>query len=306
MWVLIQDIPGTLYCSAKLVAEQREPLSDLIPIYYCSKNSTVFSLHAGSASQIDRGLAALHKHSVWLEGHPKQFYFTSRHRLFWAVFADVMPLASPKPCSRFIAFFQVAPFQFKVEAIPTEKKVRVRTPDFWPVKRPHSSGSENERQTSLDVLPLHALFLRWHNCRGKIVSTLGNNDDYGILKFQCVPVRFDVPILRAYYVLRMPSGVTCYTAKRAPLTIKKLYAGNIAPLAALSEAKCLVLKAVGIMLWARPHLRVDSFTQKFDARRNDPTGASRKLKTDEIWPASIEWKHWEAKRSESQNQSGVY
>jgi hypothetical protein len=27
---------------------------------------------------------------------------------------------------------------------------------------------------------------------------------------------------------------------RAPLTIKKLYAGNIAPLAALSEAKCLV------------------------------------------------------------------
>ena len=117
--------------------------------------------------------------------------------------ADVMPLASPKPCSRFIAFFQVAPFQFKVEAIPT-KKVRVRTPDFWPVKRPHSSGSENECRTSLDVLPLHVLFLRWHNCRGKIVSTLGNNYDYGILKFLRVLFAFDVPIIRAYYALRMP------------------------------------------------------------------------------------------------------
>jgi hypothetical protein len=181
-WIFVMPALYSWY-DAKLVVEQLEPLSNLMPIYYYSKFSTViFTTRRFCISNLTRDW--MHKRSVWLEGHPKQFYFTSRHRLFWACSADVMPLASPKPCSRFIAFFQVAPFQFKVEAIPTEK-VRVRTPDFWPVKRPPSSGSENERQTSLDVLSLHALFLRWHNCRGKIVSTLGNNYDYGILKFLC-------------------------------------------------------------------------------------------------------------------------
>jgi len=51
---------------------------------------------------------------------------------------------TPKPCSRFIAFFQSSTVSIQVEAIPT-KKARVRTPDFSLVKKAAFLESEIER-----------------------------------------------------------------------------------------------------------------------------------------------------------------
>jgi hypothetical protein len=89
------------------------------------------------------------------------FHFTAPAVLgSFSILADVISLSVTKTLFPIYWLLSACIVSIQVEAIPTEKKVRVRTPDFSPVKRPRSFKSEIGRRTSLGVLLLHALFLR--------------------------------------------------------------------------------------------------------------------------------------------------
>jgi hypothetical protein len=114
----------------------------------------------------------------------------ARYRLFWTFLADVIH-TSPNLVPDFIAFFQPTPGSIQVEAIPTEKKVRVRFPRALASQKAAAFLKyENEHRASLGVLLLHALYLRWIQLQGLNCVNLDNNNDNGILKF--LRATFDV------------------------------------------------------------------------------------------------------------------